>query len=221
MSVVGVVENEVQGGDLGAPYKPMVYLNNLQLPKGSFFEELFNMAAQYAVRSNLSQDALAAELRAVLRRDAPGMAEMSLQPMSEGIEKSLGQRRLAMRLVGGFGVAALMLSAVGIYGVLAYSVARRKREIGIRIALGSTRSKAAGLVMQQAGAMVALGLLPGLVGAWCAGYALRSYFYGVKPLDPATLLGVGVVLLAIAAAAAGVPARRAAAVDPIEALRAD
>lgn len=221
MSVVGVVENEVQGGDLGAPYKPMVYLNNLQLPKGSFFEELFNMAAQYAVRSNLAQDALAAELRAVLRRDAPGMAEMSLQPMSEAIQNSLEQRRLAMRLVGGFGVAALTLSAVGIYGVLAYSVARRKREIGIRIALGSTRSKAAGLVMQQAGAMVALGLLPGLMAAWCAGYALRSYFYGVRPLDPATLLGVGVVLLAIAAAAAGMPARRAAAVDPIEALRAD
>jgi predicted permease len=221
MSVVGVVENEVQGGDLGAPYKPMVYLNNLQLPKGSFFEELFNMAAQYAVRSNLSQDALAAELRAVLRRDAPGMAEMSLQPMSEGIEKSLGQRRLAMRLVGGFGVAALVLSAVGIYGVLAYSVAQRRREIGIRIALGATRSQAAGLVMRQAGTMVVLGLLPGVVAAWAAGYALRSYLYGVRPLDPETLVSVGIVLLVIGTAAASLPALRAAQVDPMEALRTD
>jgi ABC-type antimicrobial peptide transport system permease subunit len=211
----------MQGSDLGAPYKPMVYLNNLQLPRGSFFEELFNMAAQYAVRSNLPQDALAAELRGVLRREAPSMVEMRLKPMSEGIEESLGQRRLAMRMVGGFGVAALVLSAVGIYGVLAYSVARRTREIGIRIALGATRSRAAGLVMRQAGAMVALGLLPGLVAAWCAGFTLRSYLYGVRPLDPATLIGVGIVLLAIAAAAAGLPARRASAVDPVDALRAE
>jgi len=221
MTVVGVVENEVQGGNLGAPYQPMVYVNNLQLPKGSLFEQLFNMAAQYAVRSNLSQDALAAEIRAVLRREAPGMAEMSLKPMQEGIEKSLGQRRLAMRLVGGFGIAALILSAVGIYGVLAYSVARRRREIGIRIALGSTRARAAGLVMQQAGEMVALGLLPGVAAAWGAGHALRSYLYGVKSLDPMTLALAGVVLLAIAAISASVPALRAAQVDTMEALRAE
>jgi ABC-type antimicrobial peptide transport system permease subunit len=221
MTVVGVVENEVQGGNLGAPYQPMVYVNNLQLPKGSLFEQLFNMAAQYAVRSNLSQDALAAEIRAVLRREAPGMAEMSLQPMSVGIEKSLGQRRLALRLVGGFGGAALVLSAVGIYGVLAHSVTRRKREIGIRITLGSTRGRAAGLVMRQAGVMVVLGLLPGVAAAWGAGHALRSYLYGVRPLDPMTLVAASAVLLVIAAVAAGLPAKRAAGVDPMEALRAE
>jgi putative ABC transport system permease protein len=221
MTVIGVVENEVQGGDLGAPYEPMVYVNNLQLPKGSMFEQLFNMAAQYAVRSNLSQDALAAELRGVVRKDAPGMAEMSLQPMQEAITNSLGQRKLAMRLVAGFGIAALVLSAVGIYGVLSYSVLRRTREIGIRMALGSTRLRAAILVMQQAGLMVGLGLLPGLAAAWCAGYVLRSYLYGVKPLDLATLVAVGIVLLAIAAVAAGIPARRAATVNPNSALRAE
>jgi hypothetical protein len=103
MTVVGVVENEVQGGDLGAPYKPMVYLDNLQLPKGSFFEQLFKMAAQYAVRSNLSQDALATELRAVVHKVAPGMAEMSLQPMSEGYSHRVGGDALAG---GGVGDAA-------------------------------------------------------------------------------------------------------------------
>jgi ABC-type antimicrobial peptide transport system permease subunit len=182
---------------------------------------LFNMAAQYAVRSNLSQDALAAEIRGVLRKDAPGMAEMSLQPMQVGIEKSLGQRKLALRLVAGFGGAALVLSAVGIYGVLAYTVARRRREIGIRMALGSTRPDAATLVMRQAGAMVLLGLLPGLAGAWAAGYAVRGFLYGVKPLDGMTLLTVGGVLLLVAGCAASVPAIRAAMVDPIEALRAE
>ncbi|WP_047498376.1 ADOP family duplicated permease [Terriglobus sp. TAA 43] len=221
MTVIGVVENEVQGGDLGAPYEPMVYVNNLQLPKGSMFEQLFNMSAQYAVRSNLSQDALAAELRGVLRKDAPGMAEMSLKPMEEAVAESLEQRKLAIRLVASFGMAALVLSAVGIYGVLSYSVSRRTREIGIRMALGSTRLKAATLVMQQAGLMVGLGLLPGLAAAWCAGYLLRSYLFGVRPLDLATLIEVGVMLLAIAAAAAGIPARRAATVNPVNALRAE
>lgn len=221
MTVVGVVENEIQGNDLGAPYNPMVYLDNLQLPASSFLAQVFTMAAQYAVRSSLSPETLAAELRSALHKDAPSMVEMSLQPMQVGIEKSLGQRRLALRLVAGFGEAALVLSAVGIYGVLAYSVTRRRREIGIRIALGSTRPEAATLVMRQAGAMVLLGLVLGLAGAWAAGYAVRGFLYGVRPLDGVTLVTVGGVLLVVAGCAASVPALRAAMVDPMEALRAE
>jgi ABC-type antimicrobial peptide transport system permease subunit len=221
MTVVGAVENEVQGGDLGAPYNPMVYLDNLQLPASSFLIHVFTMAAQYAVRSTLPPEIVAAELRASLHRDAPGMVEMSLRPMEVGIEKSLGQRRLALRLVAGFGAAALVLSAVGIYGVLAYSVARRRREIGIRMALGSTRPEAAALVIRQAGAMVLLGLLPGLAGAWAAGFAVRGFLYGVRPLDGVTLVTVGGVLLVVAGCAASVPAIRAAMVDPMEALRTE
>jgi ABC-type antimicrobial peptide transport system permease subunit len=110
---------------------------------------------------------------------------------------------------------------VGIYGVLAYLVARTTREIGIRIALGSTRPKAATLVMRQAGSMVLLGLVPGMAGAWAAGYAVRSFLYGVQPLDGVTLAAVGALLMLVAACAAGVPAVRAAMVDPIETLRAE
>jgi predicted permease len=221
ITVVGVVENEIQGGDLSAPYNPMVYLNNLQLPASSFLMQVFNMTAQYAVRSSLSQEALFAELRGVLHKDAPGMVEMNLQTMEDGIENSLKQRRLALRLVASFGAAALVLSAVGIYGVLAYSVARRRREIGIRMALGSTRPEAAALVIRQSGAMVLLGLVPGLAGAWAAGYAVRSFLYGVKPLDGVTLVTVGCALLLVAGCAATIPAVRAAAVDPMEVLRTE
>jgi len=187
MTIIGVVENEIQGSDLGAPYQPMVYLNYMQLPKGSLLGDVFSITAQYAVRSPLSPSVLASELRAVIIKEAPTMVEMNLRSMEDGITQSLGQRRLALRLVAGFGVVALVLSALGIYGVLAYSVALRRREIGIRMALGSTRTKVAGLVMRQAGGMALLGLIPGIAGAWAAGYAVRSFLYGVKTFDPATV----------------------------------
>ncbi|SPE27289.1 putative permease [Candidatus Sulfotelmatomonas gaucii] len=221
MSVVGVVENEVQGGDLGAPYEPMVYLDDLALPKGSFLSQVFSMSVQYAVRSALPTATVASELRAVVKQDAPTMVEMSLKPMEEEISESLGQRKLALRLVAGFGIVALILSAVGIYGVLAYSVALRRREIGIRMALGSTRQNAAWLVVRQAGKMILLGLVPGIAGAWAAGHAVRSFLYGVKAFDAETLVAAGAVLLLVAAAAAFIPAIRAAQIDPVDTLRTE
>jgi predicted permease len=221
MTVVGLVQNELQGGDLGAPYEPMVYLDYPAVPKTSFLSEVFSMSAQYAVRSALPEATVAAELRSVVKQDAPTMVEMSLKPMADAISESLGQRRLALRLVAGFGIIALILSAVGIYGVLAYSVALRRREIGIRMALGSTRQSAAGLVLRQAGKMVLLGLIPGIAGAWAAGRAVRSFLYGVKALDAETLVAAGAVLLLVSAAAAFLPALRAAQVDPVETLRAE
>jgi putative ABC transport system permease protein len=219
MNVVGEVENELQGGNLGAPYQPMVYIDYLQLPKESFLGEVFSMAAQFAVRSNLNKDVLAKELRAAMQQEAPQMAEMSLGSMEESIAASLYQRRLALRLAGGFGMLALALSAVGIYGVLAYAVTLRRKEIGVRMALGASRQRVTGMVMRQAGMMVLFGLVPGIAGAWAAGYAVRSFLFGVKVLDPATLAAVAVVLLVVSIAAALVPALRAAMVNPIEALR--
>ncbi|KAA6459215.1 FtsX-like permease family protein [Acidobacteria bacterium AB60] len=221
MTVIGVVENEIQGNDLGAPFEPMVYLDYRQLPAGSLLGMVFSMAAQYAVRSSLPPATLASELRSAIQKEAPSMVEMSLRPMEEGVAQSLGERRLALRLVSGFGLVALVLSAVGIYGVLAYSVALRRREIGIRMALGSTRSKAAGLVMQQAGIMALLGLAPGVAAAWAAGAAVRSFLYGVKAFDPLTAGAVGGTMLLVIAAAAAFPAMRAAQVNPVETLRAE
>lgn len=221
MTIVGVVQNEVQGGDLGAPYEPMVYIDYLAVPKTSFLSAVFSMSAQYAVRSTLPEPTVAAEIRAAIKQDAPTMVEMSLKPMEEDISQSLGQRRLALRLVAGFGIVALILSAVGIYGVLAYSVALRRREIGIRMALGSTRHGAAGLVARQAGKMVLLGLIPGIAGAWAAGHAVRSFLYGVSALDAETLLAASAVLLMVSGTAAFFPALRAAQVDPVDTLRAE
>jgi predicted permease len=221
MTIAGVIQNEVQGGDLGAPYEPMVYLDYLALPKTSFLSAVFSMSAQYAVRSNLPEPNLAAALRNVIKQDAPTMVEMSLGPMDEQISESLGQRRLALQLVGGFGLIALILAAVGIYGVLTYSVAVRRREIGIRMALGSSRRGAAGLVANQMGKMFLLGLLPGIAGAWAAGRAVQSFLFGVKALDAMTLAAAAAMLLLVSSAAAFLPALRAAQVDPVETLRSE
>lgn len=221
MTIVGVVENEIQGADLGAPFQPMVYIDYLQLPSDSMLGGVFNMAAQYAIRSKLPSSIVASELRTALKDDAPTMTEMSLRPMEDGIADSLSQRRLALRLVSGFGLVALTLSAIGIYGVLAYSVALRRREIGIRMALGSSRLRVAQLVLRQGGTMVLLGLLPGIVGAWAASHTVRSFLFGVNPLDPDTLVSVTAILLLVCLAAASLPTLKATQVDPVESLRAE
>lgn len=222
MSIVGVVQNELQGGYLGAPYEPMVYLDYLALPKTSFLSAVFSMSAQYAVRSTLPESTVAAELRSVVMRDAPTMVETNLGSMEEQISQSLGQRRLALRLVAGFGAMALILAAIGIYGVLAYSVAVRRREIGIRMALGSTRTRAAGLVAGQTGKMIACGLIPGLGGAWLVGHLIvRPFLFGVKALDFESFTAAGVVLLLVSTAAAFIPALRATRIDPVETLRSE
>jgi putative ABC transport system permease protein len=221
LTVVGVVADELQGGDLGAPFQPMVYVDYLQLPKGSMLSPVFSFVSEFAVRSPLPQATLDKELRAAIKQVAPDMTEMSLQPMEEAIANSLNQRRLALRLVTGFGAVALLLAAIGIYGVLAYSVAQRRREIGIRMALGSSRAGVIRMVARQAGLMVLSGLVLGAVGAWPAGRAVKSFLFGVKALDPWTLVVAATILLLVCAIAAIVPAWRAAQVDPMEALRTE
>jgi len=221
LTVVGVVENELQGGDLGAPYRPIVYMDYAQLPKGSPFAQAFSFVSEFAVRSTLPQPVIEKELRAAMKQVAPDMTEMSMRPMEDGIARSLSERRLALKLVTGFGVDALILAAIGIYGVLAYSVAQRRKEIGIRMALGSSRTSTILLVARQTGLMVLCGLLLGAAGTWPVGHGLRSFLVGVSALDPWALGAAAGALLFVSAIAATVPAWRAARVDPIEALRAE
>lgn len=221
MTVVGVVQNELQGGDLGAAFQPMVYLDYAQLPAKFGFLSVFTICSQFVVRSLLPQGVLDKELRATLKHVAPDMAELQMSPMEKGVQSSLRQRRLALRLVSSFGAIALLLSAIGIYGVLAYAVTLRRKEIGIRMALGSSRGSVIQLVMKRAAWMVLFGVLPGLAGAWFAARAVKSFLFGVTALDPVTEVTVALVLLLVAALAASVPAWRAARVDPMEVLRAE
>jgi ABC-type antimicrobial peptide transport system permease subunit len=141
--------------------------------------------------------------------------------MSERMDLSLSSRRTSMLLANAFGGVALFLAALGIYGVLAYLVARRTREIGIRVALGSTRAGVLKLVLREGFQLVAIGLLLGMIGAASLQKAVASEIYGLRALDPLVLASVMALLAIVALAACAVPARRAMRVDPMVALRSE
>jgi ABC-type antimicrobial peptide transport system permease subunit len=138
--------------------------------------------------------------------------------MAERTELSLSSRQTAMMLASAFGALALFLSAIGIYGILSYHVTQRRREIGIRIALGSTTAGVVRLVLREGLLLVCFGLALGMGGAFALRRAVESEIYGVGPLDPFVIGGVIVLLGAVALAACLLPARRAMQVDPVEAL---
>ncbi len=171
------------------------------------------------LRTSGDPAALAAPLRDAVwsvDRDQP---ITHLMPMAQLAAESLTFRRAGMTLAGAFGVLALVLAAIGLYGVLNYSVSRRTREIGIRVALGATRREVAGLVVREGLLMAAVGVAIGLAAALMLSRFLRSLLYEVRPADPLTYVAVSIILMTVAFIAAWLPARRASSVDPITTLR--
>jgi ABC-type antimicrobial peptide transport system permease subunit len=139
--------------------------------------------------------------------------------MTGRLTTSLARPRLYAVLIGGFSSFAVLIAAIGLFGGLSYGVTQRRREIGIRTALGATPRDILAMVLRQGAVMTVSGLAVGfLVAAWTGRY-LSGFLFGVTPADPATFAAVGVTLMAIAAVACGIPARRAAKLDPIDALR--
>src|SRR6516225_8809356 len=158
-------------------------------------------------------------LRAEISRLDPDLALFDIHSMPERIDLSLSSRRTSMILANAFGGVALFLATLGIYGVLAYLVARRTREIGIRVALGSTQAGILRLVLREGLQLVVIGLVLGVAAAASLQKAVASEIYGVRPLDPLVLAGVMALLGGIALVACAVPARRAMTVDPVVVLR--
>lgn len=157
----------------------------------------------------------------VVHESVPRLAHIApVIPVSANLE-SVAPREFQMRLVLAFGVIALLLAGLGVYGVVSYSVAQRTGEIGLRVALRATPQTVAGSVLRQAMVPVAFGLVAGLAAAVGAGRALRAMLFDVSTADPVTLLSVSLVLLTVGALACYVPARRAMRVDPLNALRTE
>src|SRR5690606_14677310 len=143
----------------------------------------------------------------------------SVRTMQSVVDAATARSRLSGYLLGGFAGIALLLAAVGLYGVISYGVAQRRGEIGVRMALGADRAAILRLVVGQGMALAAAGLAAGLVGAFVLARLLRSLLFGVTASDPATYLVVPVLLVLVALAASYLPASRAARVDPVVALR--
>ncbi|HEY2461987.1 MAG TPA: ABC transporter permease [Candidatus Acidoferrum sp.] len=213
MTVVGVTrplryENlEGTRAQFGAFYTP-----NMQQPAANF---------TFALKSKGDAASTIGSLRSVLAGLDPDLAVFDVHSMTERIDLSLASRRTSMLLANAFGLVALFLASLGIYGVLAYLVTQRTREIGIRVALGSSRTGILRMVLREGFALVAAGLVVGFIGAASLHKAVANQVYGVRPLDPLVLGGVMMVLAVVALAACAIPARRAMSVDPMVALRAE
>jgi putative ABC transport system permease protein len=211
-SIVGIVPS-VRHGEVGiAPKIPQIYWPAAQFP--SLQETLL-------VRSAGDPRALLPSIRAAVYAIDPQLPVFATRTMDEAIASSIATQRSSATLVGGFAILALFLAALGLYGVLAYSVTRRTREIGIRIALGSPRTSIYGLIIRQGIIMVGLGILVGVLVSLSCGPLMRHFVYGVTPHDPANMIGVTALLAGITIFACWLPARRAARVDPVIALRTE
>jgi predicted permease len=173
------------------------------------------------VRSELEFRALYASVIKAVRSIDPDQPVYDVLTMDEIVGRSLAQRRVTTALMVGFGAVALLLAAVGIYGVVAYGVTQRRREFGIRIALGSTPLGVTRLVVWQGASMAMIGAAIGVVLAIAAGGAMSNLVFGVAPRDIVSIVGATVVLVLVAALASYLPARRASAVDPGLTLRAE
>ncbi|MGH9508056.1 MAG: ADOP family duplicated permease [Terriglobales bacterium] len=175
--------------------------------------------ATLVVRSSLPPDTLAPSVLRVLRQLNPGQAAAPLRPLDQVVDHAVSPRRFFLVLVSSFGAFGLLLAALGIYGVISYTVTRRRQEIGVRMALGAEPAGIRRMVLGQSLRMAAAGIGAGLLLAAALAAGMRSLLFGISPADPAAFGGAILVLLAVAALAGYLPARRACRIEPIEALR--
>ena len=210
---MGVVD-DIREGSLDEHIWPAEYEPFSQSP-----DTFFSVIA----RTSQPEQTVLPEMSAAIRRIDPSIGTRNESTMNERINNSqtAALHRSSAWLVGGFAALALLLSVVGLYGVIAYSVSQRTREIGVRMALGAQRSSVYGLILKEAGWLTGIGILAGLACAVGAASLMRSLLFGVRSWDVSTLAAVALVLGLFAMLASYIPARRAASVNPVEALRTE
>jgi len=218
--IIGVLDDERQSS-VAQPSQPEVEICLCQITPGSNIYQPSTIAMDLVVRTDRPTAQMIPELRDLLRQASPELANSTFSTMNQIVEDSFGSQRLAAHLLEIFGGAALLLCVAGLYGLLAYVVTQRTRELGVRIALGAQRGNLLWLVMRQAGGMLIVGVAAGIGLALASGWLVRGFLYGVQAHDGWTLAGAAVLLLFSGLVAAYLPARRAAAVDPMMALRSE
>jgi len=216
-TIVGVARDVKQGG-LEAPVGTELYFNHEQGPRiVGFAPRQMNIVLE--VSRPLSS--LAPAIRETVSAIDPGLPIVRLRTMDDVVGDSLTRQRFLSLLLGIFAAVALLLAAIGTYGILAYMVSERQREIGIRMALGAGNSQVLGLVFKQGITIALVGIAVGVAGALALSRLTKSLLYGVDPADPATFGIVAGVIVVVATAACLIPMRRATRVDPLTAIRAD
>ena len=207
--IVGMVRNAKLTG-LRAAAPPTVYVAYYQLESAR--------ATTISVRATSPLARVSTAIQQTLQPKFPN-TPIEVRALSTQVANTIVQERMMAMLAGGFAVLALTLACVGLYGLLAYDVSRRTREIGIRMALGAHARRVVAAVVAGGIRLVAIGVLAGLPAVWIGSRSIGSLLFGVRALDAVTIAGAIVVLLAAAQLAAYLPARRASRVDPLEALR--
>jgi predicted permease len=210
ITIVGIVGDTREYG-LERPPRPTVYVNQMQRP---------SFTATIVMRSDADAGAIVSAARTLIKNAAPDVAPR-FRAFEEIYAASLGARRFNLTLVAVFAGTALILAITGIYGVMAYTVTQRRREIGVRIALGGTSGQLLRKILGEGLTMTAIGMSAGVAGALGLTRTMESLLFGVKPTDSATFAIVIVTLALVAAAACFLPARRAISADPAAVLRQD
>jgi predicted lysophospholipase L1 biosynthesis ABC-type transport system permease subunit len=209
--IVGVVANEKFAG-LAAETPPAVYPPIWQVPMPS---------VSLLVRTAGDPAAVIAEVRGAMRAIDPEIALYDVGTMGEALSHSIGKERFTMLLLGAFAALALVLAVIGVHGVLSYAVEQRRRELGIRMALGAQRSTVLGMVVRQGMTLSLIGIALGVGGALAVTRLLGALLFGVGPTDAATFAVVALVIASAAVIASYLPARAATAIDPATSLRAE
>ena len=193
-----------------------------EAPQPQMYSPGYEFGSGYiAVRSLRPPAAVASEIRATLKDIDPNLARNDVRTMGDLMSEATARRRFQTSLLGVFASIALLLALVGLYGLMAYAVSCRTRELGIRMALGAQRTDVTLLVLRKAGLLLGSGLALGLGCTWIATRTIQAFLFGVDAHDPATILLVCTVLAVCGFVAALIPARRAASIDPMQALRTE
>jgi putative ABC transport system permease protein len=192
--------------------------------KGAYYYCTFQQPVSFAsliVKTKCDPASLASAIRQAVREVDPKQPVHRLKTMQDMVASSLAPRQFVVRLLGFFAMVALFMAALGLYGVISYSVTQRKQEIGVRMALGAQSGSLLALVVGQGLRLATIGVVIGLAIAMGCSRLLQNQFFRVSALDPVTFISISAVLLGAACLASYIPARRAAKVDPLEALRCE
>jgi predicted permease len=216
MTIVGIVRDVKQDGldVVGFPHVYVPMYQDFDASPGYIFRDFVIVA-----RTSLPVSALEPEIRRRVAGIDSNLPVYDVASMDELIDGSLASRRVTAQMVSGFAAVALLLASIGVYGVLSFMVGQRSREIGIRIALGASRSEVAKLIAGKGVILAGGGIVAGVLAAFAGASLMGSVLYGVRPHDPSVFLEVSVILFFVAILASYLPARRATRVDPITALR--